>query len=115
MAVTALPIRVTDATFERLVARSPIPVVLDFTAAWCAPCRAVRPTLSELSEKLAGRVAFVTADVDDAVGVARSFGVQALPTYLFLEHGREKARCVGPLDPLALRGTLRRHFADLVR
>jgi thioredoxin 1 len=106
---------VTDATFEQYVVRSPIPVVVDFTAAWCAPCRGLRPVLAELSEKLAGRVAFVTADVDDAVGVTRSYGIQALPTYLFLENGREKGRAVGPLDPIALRGNLRRHFASSPR
>ncbi len=105
------PIRVTDGTFERVVVRSPLPVVVHFTAPWCAPCRVVRPTLTELSEKLSGRVTFATADVDEAARVVLSYGIQAVPTYLFLDQGREKGRAVGPLDPVAFRGSLRLHFA----
>ena len=104
--------RVTDATFERVVVRSPLPVVVDFTADWCGPCRGLRPTLRELSAKLAGRVAFATADVDEAAGAVRAYGILALPTYLFLEKGQEKGRAVGPLDPVAFRGSVRRHFVD---
>jgi thioredoxin 1 len=107
--------RVTDATFDRVVVRSPLPVVVDFTAEWCAPCRGTRPTLRELSEKLAGRIAFATADVDEAVGTVRAYGILAVPTYLFVEHGQEKGRAVGPLDPVAFRGSLRQHFAGARR
>ncbi len=110
MGVAFAPVRVTDATFDQVVVRSPLPVVLDFTASWCVPCRGLRPTLEDLSQKLAGRVTFATADVDDAAGVTRSYGILALPTYLFLENGREKGRAVGPLDAVAFRWNLRRHF-----
>ena len=91
--------------------RSPLPVVVDFYADWCGPCRTTAPTITELAEKLSGRVKFATVDVAEADGVMRSYGIQALPTFLFVKEGEEKARAVGPIDPVALRRILARHFA----
>lgn len=107
------PVRVTDETFDLVVVRSPLPVVVDFTATWCGPCRITLPTLRDLSEKLAGRVTFATVDVDEASGVTRSYGIQAVPTYLFVHEGREMGREVGPFGPIEFRSKLRRHFASL--
>ena len=100
----------TDATFDREVVRSPLPVVVDFYAEWCAPCRLTEPTLRDLSAKLAGRVKFASVNVDEAAHVTRSYGIQAIPTYLFVHRGQEKAREVGPLDPVSFRSVLRQHF-----
>ena len=105
----------TDATFEQEVVRSLLPVVVDFYADWCGPCRTTEPTVQELAEKLSGRVKFATVNVDEAVGVTRSYGIQALPTFLFVEEGEEKARAVGPIDPIAFRLILARHFALAAR
>ena len=95
--------------------RSLLPVVVDFYADWCGPCRTTEPTVQELAEKLSGRVKFATVNVDEAVGVTRSYGIQALPTFLFVEEGEEKARAVGPIDPIAFRRILARHFALAAR
>ncbi len=108
----AAPIRVTDETFELVVVRSPLPVVVDFTADWCAPCRLTRPTLHDLSEKLSGLVAFATVDVDEATRVTRSYGIHCLPTYLFVQGGQEKGREVGPFSALEFRSKIRRHFTS---
>jgi thioredoxin 1 len=105
------PIRVNDETFEREVILSPLPVVVDFYADWCAPCRATEPVFRDLSERLAGRVKFATVDVDDAALVSLSYGIQSIPTYLFLRHGHEMGREVGPVDPVAFRTILKRHFS----
>jgi len=104
-------VRVDDATFEIEVIRSPLPVVVDFYADWCAPCRVIEPTLRELAVRLSGRVKFAQVNVDEAEVVTRSFGIHALPTYLFVEAGAEKGREVGPIDPVAFRAVLKRHFA----
>lgn len=105
------PIQVTDATFEAEVIRSPLPVVVDFYADWCAPCRVTEPMIRELSAKMAGRVKFTKVNVDEASVVARSYGIHSIPTFLFLQDGHEKGREVGPIGPVEFRSILRRHFA----
>jgi thioredoxin 1 len=104
-------LEVDDTTFEVEVIRSPLPVVVDFYALWCAPCRLIEPTLQDLSERLAGRVKFTKVNVDEATHVTRTFGIHAIPTYLFLESGMERGREVGPIDSVAFRAILKRHFA----
>jgi len=105
------PIRVTDATFEREVIRSPVPVVVDFYADWCAPCRVAEPLLRDLSAQLAGRVKVAKVNVDEASLVARSYGIHMLPTYVFVEAGQEKGREVGSVDLVAFREGVRRYFS----
>ncbi len=90
--------------------RSPLPVVVDFYADWCAPCRVAEPVLRELSSRLAGRVKFATVNVDEATVVTQSFGIHSIPTYLFVDSGTERGREVGPLDPVEIRAMLRRYF-----
>lgn len=102
---------VTDETFEREVIRCALPVVVDFYADWCAPCRVTEPMLRQLSATLQGRVKFTKINVDDSDSVTRSFGIHAIPTYLFVDHGREKGREVGPVDPVEFRSILKRYFS----
>lgn len=91
--------------------RSPLPVVVDFYAEWSVPCRLTQPVFMDLSNRLAGRVKFATANIDESARVTRSYGIHAVPTYLFVDAGQEKGREVGPLGALEFRGVLRRHFA----
>ena len=109
------PVLVNDATFEAEVIRSRLPVVVDFFADWSAPSRATEPLLKELSLRLAGRVKFTKVNVDESDGVARSYGIHAIPTFLFLHAGQEKGREVGPVDAVEFRSILRRHFAVVDR
>jgi thioredoxin len=106
------PVRVTDATFEAEVIRSALPVVVDFYADWCVPCRVTEPVFVDLASRLAGRVKFAKVNIDEAARVTRSYGIHAIPTYLFVESGHEKGREVGPVDPVAFRSILRRYFAE---
>lgn len=101
---------VTDETFEAEVIRSPVPVVVDFYADWCGPCRTAEPVLEELSSDLAGRVKFAKVNVDEADAVTRSFGIHSIPTYLFVAQGRERGREIGPVGPVEFRSILRRYF-----
>ena len=111
MGVRTEPVRVTDATFEREVIRSPVPVVVDFYADWCAPCRVAEPVLRDLSSQLAGRVKFAKVNIDEAALVTRSYGIHSIPTYVFVESGQEKGREVGSVDPAVFRQILRKYFA----
>jgi len=105
------PIRVTDATFEREVIRSPLPVVVDFYADWCAPCRVADPVLRDLSVQLAGRVKFAKVNIDEAALVTRSYGIHSIPTYVFVQAGQEKGREVGSVDPAMFRQIVRKYFS----
>ena len=102
---------VTDETFEAEVIRSDLPVVVDFYADWCAPCRITEPVLKELSGRLAGRIKFAKVNVDDSDSVTRSFGIHSIPTYLFVDHGKEKGREIGPVGPTEFRSILKRYFS----
>jgi thioredoxin 1 len=108
----ATMVLVTDETFEAEVIRSSLPVVVDFYADWCGPCRAADPVLEELSLSLRGRVKFAKVNVDDCDAVTRSYGIHSIPTYVFLERGREKGRQIGALGPTPeFRSTLQKYFA----
>jgi thioredoxin 2 len=89
------PVIVTDATFSAEVEHSPLPVLLDMWAVWCAPCRVIAPTIEELASDMAGRVRVGKLDIDDNPLTARRFQVRSIPTLLLLKNGREIDRIVG--------------------
>ncbi len=106
---TDLP-QVTDDEFERFVIRSPVPVIVDFYADWCRPCRLVDPILSRLSTDLNGKVRFAKVNVDESEEAAESFAVHAIPTVLFVDKGTEKGRLVGILAETEFRAMLKTCF-----
>ena len=91
MAVTVA----TDATFEELVLKSEKPVLVDFWAAWCGPCRMVAPEMERLSEKYAGTVDVVKVDVDANPQIQRAFNIMSLPTIAFFAPGKQPMGVVG--------------------
>jgi thioredoxin 2 len=78
-----------------VVEEATLPVLVDIWAEWCGPCRMVSPALERLSSEYAGRVKLVKVDADKAPGVSQRFGVQAIPTLLVLQRGREVSRQIG--------------------
>ena len=92
-----------DADFGAVAERSPVPVLVDFWAAWCGPCRMVSPVLDKLAQERAGRVKLVKVDVDNSPGVSRRFDVQAIPTMLVITGGKVVARQAGAPPAAALR------------
>lgn len=111
MGETGALVLVNDETFEAEVIRAPLPVVVDFYADWCAPCRTAEPVLKELSHSLTGRIKFAKVNVDESDHVTRSFGIHSIPTYLFLEKGRERHREIGPVEASEFRSILKRYFS----
>ena len=75
--------------FRAEVLESPLPVVVDFGAPWCAPCRAIAPVMVELARELAGQVKVVTVDTDENQELARAYGITTIPTLLFFHAGGE--------------------------
>ena len=86
---------VSDASFEDEVLRAPRPVVVDFWAPWCGPCRAVEPIFGQLAAEHAGRVDFVRLDLDANPVFASRYGVLSLPTAILFEGGEAREGVVG--------------------
>lgn len=95
-----------DADFPRIAEQSPIPVLVDFWAAWCGPCRMVSPVLDRLAKERAGKVKLVKVDVDTSPGLSRRFDVQAIPTLLVIRDGAVVARQAGAPPAAELKGWL---------
>lgn len=94
--------QVGDAGFREEVLENPQPVLVEFYAVWCAPCRALAPILDALAAEFDGRVKFLKVDVDEAGGTAAEYGIQGVPTLMLFKAGRELKRIVGgrPRDEL---------------
>jgi thioredoxin 2 len=108
LAVTSVPLTVTDATFAADVEHSPLPVLVDAWAPWCGPCRVVAPAIEELANELAGKVRVAKLNVDDNPQTAARFDVRSIPTMLVMVNGREVDRIVGALPKAAIRQRLDR-------
>jgi thioredoxin 1 len=86
---------VRDETFEQDVLRADLPVVLDFWAPWCGPCRAVEPVLEQLEAELKGRVEFAKLNIDEHPLTAARYGVLSIPTAILFDGGEAKATLIG--------------------
>ncbi|NIS81288.1 MAG: thioredoxin [Anaerolineales bacterium] len=97
------PINVTDATFEKVVLQSEIPVVVDFWAPWCGPCKMVAPILEKLASEYGGKLLIAKVNTDENPKWAMDFDVQGIPTMLFISDGNVVHRQVGALPEPYLR------------
>ena len=88
-------VSVTEASFDAEVLGESLPVVVDFTAAWCAPCHAIAPSLEQISEELAGKVKIVKLDVDVDPVISTRYGVRSMPTLMVFKNGEPIAMQVG--------------------
>ena len=99
---TESPRIVTDATFDEIVMRSPLPVLLDCWAGWCGPCLMIAPIIEQLSKELAGQIRVAKLNVDENPHSAANWRISSLPTLLVLSQGREVRRLVGAMPREAI-------------
>ena len=100
------PIHVTDDAFEKTVLKAELPVIVDFWAPWCGPCKMVGPILDKLAKEYAGKLLVTKVNTDENPRWAQDFGVQGIPTMLFVHGGKVLHRQVGALPERMLRDVL---------
>ena len=93
---------VTDATFDEHVKSSDVPVLVDFWAEWCGPCKMISPVLEEIAEEQDGKIRIVKLNIDDNLDVTRRFDVMSIPTLILFKDGQPVKRIVGAKGKAAL-------------
>jgi thioredoxin len=93
--LAASPVSITDTSFSQEVFESPLPVLVDFWAPWCGPCKMIAPILEELAEEYAGRVKIVKLNTDENQQSAVQHGIQGIPTLMFVKGGEIVDKMVG--------------------
>ena len=96
------PLNITDENFQSEVVNSDIPVLVDFWATWCGPCRMIAPSIEELAREYDGRVKVCKVDVDHAQQTAQGFGIRSIPTLLIFKDGKQADQLIGAVPKRAI-------------
>ncbi len=101
---------VSSQHFETVIKDSQVPVLVDFWADWCAPCKAMEPMLEEMSDLMGGKVRFVKVNVDEARQIATRYHIQSVPTLLVFQEGRPVDTITGVPPRMSLRDRIEKHL-----
>jgi thioredoxin len=107
------PVHISDAAFEESVLKSTLPVIVDFWAPWCGPCKMVAPVLDKIAKEQAGKLIVAKVNTDENPEWATRYGVQGIPTMLFVANGKIVHRQVGAMPEGILRDVLNQ-FMEVV-
>ncbi len=105
------PIEITDSSFEEEVIKSDTPVLVDFWAEWCGPCKMIAPLVDELAEEFDGQVKFTKLDIDSNPMTAPKFGIRGIPTLLIFSDGKVAKQVVGAVPKAVLKKNIEEAMA----
>ncbi|MEM9119692.1 MAG: thioredoxin [Cyanobacteria bacterium P01_F01_bin.56] len=103
-------VQVTDSSFKQDVLESELPVLVDFWAPWCGPCRMVAPVVDEISEQYDGQVKVVKLNTDENPSVASQYGIRSIPTLMIFKDGQRVDMVVGAVPKTTLANTLKKYI-----
>lgn len=104
------PIEITDANFKKEVLDSTVPVLLDFWAEWCGPCKMIAPVVEQLATEYQGKLKVGKLDVDSNQQTSMQFGIRSIPTLLIFKNGKVVDQIVGTVPKAALADKVSKHF-----
>lgn len=101
----------TDANFQKTIADASTPVLVDFSATWCGPCKALAPTIDKIAAEYAGKLAVYKVDIDSAQEAASDFNISSVPTCVFFKSSKEVDRFSGALDLRSIKSHIEKVLA----
>ena len=104
-------LEISETNFEQEVLKSATPVLVDFWAEWCGPCKALAPTVEKLSTDYSGKIKFCKVNVDDSPNIAARFGIRSIPTLILFEQGQPKGQLIGNVPQHSIEGLFKKTAA----